>query len=51
VSDGFTDVARLRQYINEREESLQAVMSSCGVNRDAAKEVFLRLLYGGKSAA
>jgi hypothetical protein len=27
------------------------MMSSCGVNRDAAKELFLRLLYGGKSAA
>jgi hypothetical protein len=26
-------------------------MSGCGVNRDAAKELFLRLLYGGKSAA
>jgi hypothetical protein len=26
------------------------MMSSCGVNRDAAKELFLRLLYGGKLA-
>ncbi len=48
---GFTDMSHLRQYVNEREECLQSVMSSCGVSRNAAKELFLRLLYGGKSAA
>jgi hypothetical protein len=48
---GFSGVSHLRRYVTEREECLQGVMSSCGVNRDAAKELFLRLLYGGKSAA
>jgi hypothetical protein len=41
---GFSGVPHLRRYVTEREECLQAVMSSCGVNRDAAKELFLRHL-------
>ncbi|CAD7932367.1 unnamed protein product, partial [Amoebophrya sp. A25] len=40
---------RIREYALEanRERLLTAVRQQYGVNRDSAKELFLRLLYGG----
>jgi hypothetical protein len=38
----------LNRYVSRREELLQDVMAQYNVNRDDAKTLFLRLLYGGK---
>jgi hypothetical protein len=37
----------LRAYCDRRDECLRLVMQACGVDRKVAKEVFLRVMYGG----
>jgi hypothetical protein len=38
---------KLQDYVNNREFYLQSVMDRCIVTRNQAKELFLRLSYGG----
>ena len=38
----------LSHYVSNREDTLAEVMASCGCSRDSAKNLFIRLLYGGK---
>lgn len=37
----------LNRYVNHRKESLEEVQTACQVSREAAKKLFLRLLYLG----
>ncbi len=37
----------LARYVAERKEILAEVQTACGVSRGAAKELFLRLMFGG----
>lgn len=43
--------SHLSRYLEERELMLKAVMDAYGVSRAAAKELFIRLLYGGSILA
>ncbi|GAX85373.1 hypothetical protein CEUSTIGMA_g12790.t1, partial [Chlamydomonas eustigma] len=37
----------LAQYVDDRDACLSRVMKACGVDRDAAKQLFVRMVYGG----
>ncbi len=39
---------QLTRYVCKRDAELQAVMDAYHVDRDAAKELFIRLMYGGR---
>lgn len=41
------DVVELRRYVNNREAVLNEIMEACHVTRKQAKELLLRLMYGG----
>ena len=41
----------LDRYVDRRDEGLKDVSACCGVDRDAAKSLFIRLVYGGGIAA
>jgi len=41
----------LKSYVNNRERILQKVQDACDVTRDAAKEAFIRMNYGGSLVA
>ena len=38
----------LRKYVDQRQACLDDVVAACGVSRDAAKNLFIRLLYFGR---
>jgi hypothetical protein len=47
VAAGHAQFTALAQYCNERDRLLQEVMVTYSVDRNAAKTLFIRLLYGG----
>jgi hypothetical protein len=47
----FIPCPMLSKYVAERESCIQDVMATCGVSRDAAKSLFLRLIFLGSIEA
>lgn len=41
----------LARYVNSRAECLKEVQETCKVDRDAAKQLFLRITYGGSAVS
>ena len=46
--NNYPNIKYLEKYVNDREEYLNTIIDKYNTTRDEAKQLFIRLLYGGK---